>query len=96
MGAALILLTLSALIGFGLGRFSWLAIATASMVLALLSALVLHMQGFSTVSGIGIIVVCLTVSQAAYLMGGQLVRRSLQKQAREDLRPPSGLWVDRN
>jgi hypothetical protein len=89
MGAAPILLTLSALVGFGLGRFSWLAIATASVMLALLSAFVLQMQAFSTPSGIAIIVVCLTVSQAAYLMrvifGDQLVRRSIQKQAKEDL-----------
>jgi uncharacterized membrane protein len=82
MGAALILLTLSALIGFGLGRFSWLAIATASVVLALLSAFVLQMQGFSTPSGIAIIVVCLTVSQAAYLMGGLFRGRPKETSAR--------------
>jgi hypothetical protein len=86
MGAALILLTLSALIGFGLGRFSWRAIATASVVLALLSAFVLQMQGFGTLPGIAIIVVCLTVSQAAYL-----VRRSIQRRTKKDLGPPSDL-----
>jgi hypothetical protein len=86
MGAVLILLTLSALIGFGLARFSWLSIAIASVVLAMLSAFILQMQGFGTLTGIAIIVVCLTVSQAAYLIGvlfvDQLVRRPIQKQGK--------------
>jgi hypothetical protein len=69
MSAVLILLTLSALIGFGLHRFSWRAIAISSVMLALLSAFVLQMKGLGTLTGIAIIVVCLTVSQVAYLMG---------------------------
>jgi hypothetical protein len=88
MSAVLILLTLSALIGFALGRFSWLAIATASVVLALLSAFILQMQGFGTLIGIAITVICLTVSQAAYLIGvlfvDQPLRRPIQKQAKQD------------
>jgi hypothetical protein len=74
MGAVLILLTLSALIGFGMGWFSCLAIATASVVLALLSAFVLQLQGLDTVTGIAILVACLTVSQAAYLIGRSICR----------------------
>jgi hypothetical protein len=85
MGAVLVLLTLSALIGFALGRFSWLAIATSSVALALLSAAGLQLQGFNIFTGIALIVICLTVSQTAYLMGVLFVdRRSerlFQKQA---------------
>jgi hypothetical protein len=85
MGAVLVLLTLSALIGFALGRFSWLAIATSSVALALICAAVLQRQGFGIFPGIAVIVVCLTVSQATCLIGVLFLDRwsggSFQKQA---------------
>ena len=68
MTAMLILLVLSALIGFGLGTsFSWFAIATFSAAIAVLSSTILHIQGFGALPGIAIVVACLIVSQMAYL-----------------------------
>ena len=75
MNAVLALVTLGALIGIALGRFSWLAIAVSSGVLAIFAAALLHRQGFGALSGIGTIVVCLTVHQAAYLVGILFVDR---------------------
>ena len=70
MGGVLILLTLSVLIGFILGgRFSWLGIGAVGIALALLAAAVLHRQGFGALSGIAIIVACLTVNQVSYFVG---------------------------
>ena len=67
---ALILLALSALIGFALGTsFSWLAIAAFSIGLAVLSSAILHIHGFGALAGIAIVVACLTVSQMVYLAG---------------------------
>ena len=67
----LILLALSALLGFILGRnnFRWHAIAAVAMVLAPLSAVILQNQGFGALSGISMIVACLAVNQVAYLIG---------------------------
>ena len=63
-------MALSAAIGLALGMlFTWLAIAASGIGLAILSAAVLQMTGFSTLSGIAIIVACLTVNQLAYVMG---------------------------
>jgi hypothetical protein len=71
MTVAIILFALSALIGFALGRlFAWPAIAAASVGLAVLSSAVLQIQGFGAFSGIAIVVICLTLSQVAYLGGG--------------------------
>ena len=87
MTAAIVLLALSALIGFVLGRFSWRAIALSSLALAVLASAVLHWQGFGPLAGIAIIVACLTINQMVYLAGIWFVdhhRRSgslLQKQA---------------
>jgi hypothetical protein len=68
MSAVIALFALSALIGFVLGKsFSWSAIAAASIGLALLSSVTLQIQGFGAVSGIAIVVICLTLSQVAYL-----------------------------
>jgi hypothetical protein len=66
-----ILLALSALLGFvlGIGHFSWSAILGSGAMLALLSAVVLQNQGFGALSGIFITVVCLTINQAAYVVG---------------------------
>jgi hypothetical protein len=75
MSAAIILLALSALIGFALGTsFSWVAILISSALLAVLSSAVLQIQGFGALPGIAIVAGCLTVNQAAYLAGALLAR----------------------
>src|SRR5216683_7269397 len=83
MSAVVILVALSALIGFALGTsLPWLAIAASSFGLAVLSSAVLQIQGFGALPGIAIVVACLTVNQMAYLAGAW--RRSnglIQKQA---------------
>ena len=80
MSSVIVLLALSLMIGFALGRFSWRAIALSSLALAVLAAVVLHRQG--PLAGIAIIVVCLTINQTAYLAGVWFVdRRLVQKQA---------------
>jgi hypothetical protein len=64
----IVLLALSALIGFALGAsFSWPAIATFSAGIAVLSSTILHIQGFGAIPGIAIVVACMIVSQMAYL-----------------------------
>jgi hypothetical protein len=63
----IVLLALSALIGFGLGTFFWFAIAASSAGIAALSSAILHIQGFGAIPGIAIVVACLIVSQMAYL-----------------------------
>jgi hypothetical protein len=66
MGAIVILLSLSALMGFALARaFSWFGLGVTGIALALLSAVVLHLQGFGAFSGIAVIAACLSVNQAA-------------------------------
>ena len=86
MSALIVLLALSALIGFALGTsFSWLAIAASSAGIAVLSSAILQIQGFGALPGIAIVVACLTVNQMAYLAG--VFRRSsglFQKQADEE------------
>jgi hypothetical protein len=68
MTAVIVLLALSALIGFAVGTsFSWLAIAASSTGIAVLSSAILQIQGFGADAGIVIVVACLTVSQIAYL-----------------------------
>jgi hypothetical protein len=71
MSSILILLALSALSGFvlGTGRFSWPAILVAGLVLAPLSTIALQNQEFGALSGISVIVACLTINQAAYVVG---------------------------
>jgi hypothetical protein len=74
MIAVFVLLALSAATGFAIGTsLMWLAIVISGSILAMLSAAVLQIAGFGAVAGIGIIVACLMVNQAAYLMG--LMRR---------------------
>jgi hypothetical protein len=66
MTAVFVLLALSAATGLALGTsFSWFAILISSIVLAALSAAVLQIAGFGALSGIAIIVACLTVNQLA-------------------------------
>jgi hypothetical protein len=70
MGSILILVALSALSGFVLASyFSWPAILVAGVVLAMLSAIVFQNQGFGALSGISVMVACLTINQIAYLIG---------------------------
>jgi hypothetical protein len=70
MNAVIILFALSGISGFALATsFSWLAIAISTAVLAVLSSAVLQIQGFGAISGIAIVVACLTVHQLAYLAG---------------------------
>jgi hypothetical protein len=70
MTAVILLLALSALIGFALGTsFSWLAIAASSAGIAVLSSAILQIQGFGALPGIALVVACLTVNQMAYLAG---------------------------
>jgi hypothetical protein len=66
-----ILLALSTILGFvlGIGHFACSAILGAGAVLAPLSAVALQNQGFGALSGIFITVVCLTINQAAYVVG---------------------------
>jgi hypothetical protein len=77
MNATLILLAVSSLLGLVLGFcFSWLAIGVSALVLAFLSAVVSHHEGFGSLAGITIIVACLTVNQIAYLIGVISVKRA--------------------
>jgi hypothetical protein len=71
MGSILILIALSALSGFvlGMGYFSWPAILLAGGVLAPLSTVALQNQDFSALSGIFVVVACLTINQASYMVG---------------------------
>jgi hypothetical protein len=85
MGAVVILLTVSALIGFALaGTFSWFAIGVAGIALALFSAAMLHLQGFGALSGIAITAACLIVNQASYLAGCLCTSRQSRDQIRRD------------
>jgi hypothetical protein len=69
MSALIVLLALSGLIGFALGKsFSWVAIAASSAGIAVLSSAVLQIQGFGVLPGIALVVACLTVNQMAYLL----------------------------
>jgi hypothetical protein len=83
MSAVIILLALSALIGFALGTsFSWLAVASSSIGLAVVSAAALQIQGFGALAGVAIVVACLIVNQMAYLTGVFCRSKGLfQKQA---------------
>jgi hypothetical protein len=62
MISTLILSALSALASY----FFWPAILVAGAVLAPLSAIVLQNQGFGALSGISVIIACLTINQVAY------------------------------
>ena len=68
MSSAIIMIALSLLVGFALRRFSWRAIATSSMALAVVAALVLHREGSGGLAGIATIVACLTLNQLAYFI----------------------------
>jgi hypothetical protein len=83
MSAVIVLLALSALIGYCLGTsFSWIAIAISGVLLAVAASEVLQIQGFSALFGIEIVVTCLAVNQLSYLLGSTRRTKGLfQKQA---------------
>jgi hypothetical protein len=64
----LVLLLLSAGVGFALRAFSWFTVVIPWVVLALLSAAILHAAGFGAISGIASITACLSLSQTIYLV----------------------------
>ena len=74
MTSILILLTLSALAGFVVGKShsSWPALIVMGAVLAPLTAAVLQWQGFAPLPGIFTIVACLVVNQLAYVLAIRL------------------------
>ena len=68
-GIALALLIASALIGAVLSfRFKVFVLGPVALFIAFISAAVLHMNGFGPASGIGIIIACLVLNQAAYIL----------------------------
>jgi hypothetical protein len=70
MNAVFVLLAVSAVVGLLLGFYlSWMTILASALVLAIVSAMVLQKQGFGVLSGVAIIVVCLTVNQVAIWSG---------------------------
>jgi hypothetical protein len=77
MISILILIALSALAGFAAGSFfRWSALVVTGAWLAPLAAFALQRQDFTATSGISIIVACLAINQAAYVIatwlnGGQ-------------------------
>ena len=87
MTVVLLLLALSALIGFGVGTlFRWPAIATSSVGIAVLSSAALQIQGFGALPGIAIVIACLTVSQIGYLAASIRRGQLLQEQAHKEPR----------
>ena len=69
MAITLVLLAASALIGAAAGlRLKVFALAPIALLIALVSAAVLHMNGFGSGSGIVIIIACLGLNQAAYIL----------------------------
>jgi hypothetical protein len=81
----LLLLALSALIGFGLGTwFRWPAIAASSVGIAVLSSAILQTQSFGALPGIAIVVACLTVSQMGYVAAFLRPGRLFQEQAHKE------------
>jgi hypothetical protein len=96
MSEVMMLLALSAVIGFALGcSFSWFAIVISIVVLAVLSSAALQIQGFGALPGIAIVAACLTMNQAAYLAGLFLVRHRsetlLRKRADDEPHRRAGL-----
>jgi hypothetical protein len=68
-----ILIALSALSGFAAGSFfSWPALVVTGAGLAPLAAFALQRQDFPALSGISIIVACLAINQAAYVIAIRL------------------------
>jgi hypothetical protein len=69
MNIALVLLATSALIGAIAGlRLKALALAPIALLIVIVSAAILRMNGFGSVSGIVIVALCLVLNQAAYFL----------------------------
>jgi hypothetical protein len=69
MDIALVLLAASVLIGVTAGiRLKVFALAPIGLLIALVSAAVLHIHGFGSGSAIAIIIACLILNQAAYVL----------------------------
>jgi len=91
MSAVLILVALSALSGFAGGSyFSWPSLVMTGAVLAPLAAVVLQRQDFTALPGISIIIGCLVVNQAAYVVAIWLKNRDYLPQQRSDDVPHNG------
>jgi hypothetical protein len=77
MHAIFVLFTVSALVGLlmGLFDFSWIALAVSGVILAFISAILLRAEGLSAIVGIALIVSCLSVNQATFLIGVILSKR---------------------
>jgi hypothetical protein len=87
MNTVLVLLAVSAATGFAVGTaFTWFAILISGAAIAMIFAAVLQTMGFGAMAGISIIVACLTVNQAAYLLGVDRRRSLIQKQAGDEPR----------
>ena len=64
-----VLLSVSGLIGATVGlRFKALTIVPVALLIAFISATVLHRNGFELAGGIVVIIGCLVLNQAAYIM----------------------------
>jgi hypothetical protein len=84
-----ILIALSALSGFAAGSFfRWSALVVTAAGLAPLAAFTLQRQDFTALSGISIIVACLAINQAAYVIA---VRLNGDRGGDEDHLPQQGL-----
>jgi hypothetical protein len=80
MTVVIVLLALSAVVGFALGTsFSWPVIVACGIGFATFSAAALRVTGFGALSGIAIIVACLTVNQLAYFARVVLANRRLKE-----------------
>jgi hypothetical protein len=84
-----ILIALSALSGFAAGSFfRWSALVVTGAWLAPLSAFALQRQDFTGFSGISIIVACLAINQATYVIA---IRLKDDQGGNEDHLPQQGL-----
>jgi hypothetical protein len=89
MISILILIALSALAGFAAGSFfRWSALVVTGAWLAPLAAFALQRQDFTAVSGISIIVACLAINQAAYVIA---IRMNDDQGGNEGHLPQQGL-----
>lgn len=74
MRTVIILLALSALLGFETGlRFKVLAVVALSVLIALSSAILVRASGFEFATGVIVIVGCLTAGQFGYFLGSLFV-----------------------
>ena len=76
MNVIMVLLVVSALAGLVLGFYFGLgATPISSVLLAIFAAVILQNEDFGFLAGIAIIVLCLIVSQLAFLIGAALAMR---------------------